>query len=227
MADTTTAQVAIIAVDGPAASGKGTLAKRLADELGFAYLDTGKLYRYVGQCVMDDCGDPDDADTATAMAAKVGETLRPEELDDPRLSSHEAGNAASKIAQFASVRQALYDYQLNFAAQPPDNVPGVVIDGRDIGTVITPDADVKLYITASTEVRAQRRYDQLQQSGSTTTYDAVLQDMKARDKRDAGRDSAPMKPATDAYIIDTSDMTVETAYNTVMEIVHNRLALPT
>ena len=224
MTDTNMTGASVIAVDGPAASGKGTLARRLAEDLGFAYLDTGKLYRYVGRYVLDSGGAPADEATATAMAEKIRDRLRPEELDDPRLSGHEAGNAASKVAQFTGVRQALYDYQLAFADTPPDNAPGAVIDGRDIGTVIVPDAAVKLYITASTRVRAQRRYQQLQTSNSATTYDTILQDMYERDRRDAERESAPMKPAEDAYVIDTSDMDVAAAYRAVAEIVHNRLA---
>mgnify|MGYP006425388935 CR=1 FL=1 len=219
-----TQQVTVIAVDGPAASGKGTLARRLADKLGFAYLDTGKLYRYVGRCVLDHGGDPGDAATATAMAEHIRDRLHPADLADHRLSGHAAGNAASKVAQFEGVRQALYDYQVTFAANPPDNAPGAVIDGRDIGTVIAPDADIKLYITASGEVRAQRRYQQLQFTREATTYDTILQDMKERDKRDSGRESAPMQAAEDAFVIDTSDMDIETAYNGVAEIVHNRLA---
>lgn len=222
---TETKRPTIIAVDGPAASGKGTLARDLADELGFAYLDTGRLYRYIGQCILDNCGDPANEQEATAMAERVKDHLRPEDLEDPRLGGHEAGNAASRVAQFAGVRQALFDYQINFADNPPDGAPGAVIDGRDIGTVIAPDADVKLYITASPDIRAGRRFRQLQAAGEKVSYDDILQDMHARDKRDAGRQSAPMQQAEDAYVIDTSALDIAAAYAAVTRIVHNRLAI--
>jgi cytidylate kinase len=158
------------------------------------------------------------------MAGRVKDQLRPEDLDDPRLGGHDAGNAASQVAQFSGVRQALFDFQLGFANTPPDGAPGAVIDGRDIGTVIAPDADVKLYITASPEIRAGRRFRQLHNSGADVAYEDVLQDMHARDKRDAGRDNAPMQQAEDAHVIDTSELDIEAAYEAVTTIVYNRLA---
>lgn len=196
----------VIAIDGTAASGKGTLARKIAQEMNCAYLDTGKLYRYIGLSITRAGGDPADEATAVKMAESLRSNLSPDDLADPDLASDEAGQAASKCAQFQPVRNVLLAFQREFAANPPHGKDGAVLDGRDIGTVICPDADAKLYIDAKTAVRAERRTKELQSKGISVTYDAVLADMLERDKRDSGRNAAPMKPADDAKIMDTSNM---------------------
>jgi len=203
----------IIAIDGPAASGKGSLARKMAQKLGFPHLDTGLLYRRVGLDVQAAGGDP--ADEMAALAA--AKALDPAQLTDPALKSDEAGNAASQASQYASVRAELLDFQRNFVTA---HASGAVLDGRDIGTVICPDAPVKLFVTASTEVRAKRRLKELQGSGRTATYDEVLADMRARDARDTGRDTAPLKPADDAHIIDTSEMSPEAVLEQALSLVN-------
>lgn len=213
----------VIAIDGTAASGKGTLARALAGKLGFAYLDTGKLYRYVGMAVIAAGAEPADEMAATEAANAVKNKLDPEELQNDCLASDVAGQAASKVGAFPAVRAALFDYQKNFAANPPDGVKGAVLDGRDIGTVICPDADLKLYITAETSIRAERRHKELQSRGNSATYDAVLADMRDRDARDAAREAAPMKPADDAIIIDTSDMGIDDVLQTALHHARQKL----
>lgn len=215
----------VIAVDGTAASGKGTLAKRLAKELGFAYLDTGKLYRYVGARLLARGIDPQDEAEAIAVAQGLNTTLKPEDLQDPALSSDENGQAASKVAALTGVRTALLDYQQNFAKTPPGGASGAILDGRDIGTVICPDADLKLYIDANLEIRAQRRFKELQSKGISVTYDAVLADMLERDKRDSSRATAPMKPADDAIVLDTSTMSADDVFDKVRSAVTDRLGI--
>ncbi|MCB9987960.1 MAG: (d)CMP kinase [Rhodospirillales bacterium] len=204
-----TSGLPIIAIDGTAASGKGTLARKLAQELGYAWLDTGKLYRYVGYRVIQDGNDPSDETAAVTKAQHLSETLKLEDLQDPALTSDEAGQAASQVGFFPAVRAALLAFQKDFAAHPPKGAKGAVLDGRDIGTVVCPDADLKLFVTADINIRAQRRFKELQSQGISVTYDAVLADMRTRDARDAGRASAPMKPADDAILLDTSDMTID------------------
>jgi len=199
----------IIAVDGPAASGKGTLARRIARELGYGHLDTGKLYRAVGMAVLRQGGDPSDPVTAESAAR----TLDPATLDDPELASDEAAQAASKVSAIPAVRAALLEFQRAFAAQPP----GAVLDGRAIGTVICPDADIKLYVTASDEIRAKRRHKELLERGKASIYARVLQDLKERDARDSARSVAPMKPAEDAVVLDTTALDAEAAYAAAME----------
>ena len=213
----------IIAIDGTAASGKGTLARKVAAALNCAYLDTGKLYRYIGLSIVREGHDPADEATAVNMAQQLKDTLDPSDLDDPELTSDDAGQAASKCAQFQPVRDVLLAFQREFAANPPQGKDGAVLDGRDIGTVICPDADVKLYIDAKTTVRAQRRAKELQSKGISVTYDAVLADMLERDKRDSGRTAAPMKPADDAKILDTSDMSIDEVLEKTMQYVHETL----
>jgi len=192
----------IIAVDGPAASGKGTIARALARHFGLPHLDTGLLYRAVGVSVMRAGVDPSDEAAATAQCA-FDDTL----LADPELKSEAAGGAASRISGHPAVRAALLDRQRSFAAQPG----GAILDGRDIGTVIAPDASAKLFVTASPEVRAQRRHRELASLGLPTTLDEVLADIRARDARDMARDAAPLVMAEDAVLIDTSEMNVEQA----------------
>ena len=196
----------VIAIDGPAASGKGTLARKLAAQLGLAYLDTGALYRSVGKAVLDAGGDPADEAAAIAAAKMLEKTLKAEDLQNPAIRTDVVGQAASNVAKFPAVRDAMFAFQKNFAAKPPEGAKGVVLDGRDIGTVICPDADVKLFITASTEERSKRRLKELLGKGIQTDYDTVFADMKERDARDAGRDTAPLKAAPDAFVLDTSNL---------------------
>lgn len=215
----------VIAIDGTAASGKGTLARRLARELDFAFLDTGKLYRLVGYRVLQEGDDPADEAAARAMAEKLKDLISHADLDDPALGGDDAGQAASKVAAHPGVRSTLISLQKNFALAPPDGKKGAILDGRDIGTVICPDADVKFYIDADTAIRAQRRHKELHSKGISVTYDAVLADMRERDARDAGRAAAPMKAADDAVVIDTSEMDIETAYKALLSVVQQKIAL--
>ena len=207
----------IIAVDGPAASGKGTVATWLGRELGLPVLDTGLLYRAVGVLTDRAGADPDDAGAATAIAQR----LSADQLDDPGLRTRAAGELASRVAVHTGVRAALLDFQRAFAMQPG----GAVLDGRDIGTVICPEAPAKLYITASAEVRAERRWKQLKGQGEAVAYADVLADIHRRDARDGGRDTAPMKPAVDAVLLDTTEMTIELATDAARRIVEAARAL--
>ncbi|WP_323796782.1 (d)CMP kinase [Nisaea sp.] len=207
----------IIAIDGPAAAGKGTLARRLADHLGYAYLDTGSLYRAVAVMVLRRNGAPDNAEAATEAAR----TLDLDLLGSPDLRTGEAGAAASKVAAIPSVRAALTDFQRQFATHPPGNAGGAILDGRDIGTVICPDADRKLFVTASVEARAERRFKELQERGEAAIYARVLQDMRERDARDAGRSDAPMKQADNAILIDTSSMTPDEAFTAALDVIED------
>ncbi len=211
----------VIAIDGPAASGKGTLAKRLAAHFGFAHLDTGAIYRAVGRKVLRGGGDPADPAVATAAAA----ALSPEELHDPALRTDEVAQAASKVAAIDGVRAALLDFQRRFAAHPPGGAAGAVLDGRDVGTVVCPDADVKLYVVASDEVRAMRRVKELQGRGLDAIHAAVLRDMQARDARDRERSIAPLKPAEDAVTLDTSDMDADAVFDTALAIIRDKTGL--
>jgi cytidylate kinase len=200
----------VIAIDGPTASGKGTLARRLAAHYGFDWLDTGLLYRAVGLAVLDAGADPADAAKATEIAEKLRDTVNLD-LSDERLRLETTGGAASKVANVPAVRAALLALQQGFAAHPPGG-KGAVLDGRDIGTVICPDAPVKLYVVAAVEIRAQRRLKELQGRGITAIYDAVLQDLKQRDARDSGREVAPLKPAADALLLDVSRLDADQAF---------------
>lgn len=216
----------IIAIDGPAASGKGTLARRLAQRLSYAYLDTGALYRCVGKAVLDAGGDPADEMTATRAAQAL--TLKPEDLQNPALRNDVVGQAASNVAKFPSVRQALFEFQQNFAKNPEVNQEvkqfgGVILDGRDIGTVICPNADVKLFVTASVEERAKRRHAELTGKGIKTDFETVLSEMKERDSRDSNRDAAPLKPAADAHIIDTSAMSESDVMERAFSIIRGHI----
>lgn len=210
----------IIAVDGPVAAGKGTLARRLAEEFGLAYLDTGSLYRAVGLSVLRAGGDP--ADEAAAVAAV--DRLNHADLEDPALRDERTGEAASVVAALPAVRAALLDYQRGFAAKPPTGQPGAVLDGRDIGTVVCPDAQVKLFVTASPEQRARRRYQELSGRGEDTTLAAVLEDLRKRDARDAERSVAPLKPAADAHLLDTTNLDIEAAFVAACAIVARQRA---
>ena len=209
----------VIAIDGPAASGKGTLARRIAQALGFAHLDTGTLYRAVGLAVLKRNEDPADAEAATRAVQALDLSL----LEDPGLRSAETGVAASKVAAIPAVRDALFTFQRNFAANPPGG-RGAVLDGRDIGTVICPDATVKLFVTATSEIRAKRRFVELRNQGSTRTEEDVVADIRSRDARDAGRAVAPLRQAPDAHLLDTSHLDIEAAVARALEIVRAGLS---
>lgn len=217
----------IIAIDGEAASGKGTLGRRLAQTLNYAYLDTGALYRGTGLRALKNNLDPSDAQQATKAAEMlmqdIAASANPAEiLSDPELKSDEAGKAASLVGPHPDVRRTLFDLQVNFAKNPGNRYKGAILDGRDIGTVICPNADLKLYITANIEIRAERRTKELQFSERSVTYEAVLKDMRDRDKRDAGRTTAPMEPASDAIIIDTSHLEQDDVFEKALELVRSR-----
>lgn len=215
----------IIAIDGPTASGKGTLAATIARHYGFPYMDTGLLYRQVGKRALDKGLDPADAAVAALCAAELVASYAPGQPEDMRLREERVSQAASKVAAVPQVRQALYELQRGFATTPPDGAAGAVLDGRDIGTVICPEAGAKLFVTASAEVRAQRRVNQLQSAGIEATYSAVLQDLKARDERDRMREIAPTVPADDASVLDTSDLNREEVLQEAIRLVEARKAL--
>lgn len=205
----------LIAVDGPAASGKGTIARALARHFGIGHLDTGKLYRAVGLTVRRIGGDPADARVAEAAAATLDAAL----LDDPDLMSAASADAASIVSAHAGVRAVLLARQRAFAAHPA----GAVLDGRDIGTVIAPHAAAKLFITASAEVRAARRAAELARAGQPLPLAVVLVDIRARDARDTGRATAPLVQAADADLLDTSDLTIDNAVARAIALVEARL----
>ncbi len=206
----------IIAIDGPAASGKGTLGKRVAAHYRLAHLDTGTLYRAVARDVLARGDDPADA-CAAASAAKA---LDPTSLADPRLRAQALGETASVVARHPEVREALLAYQRAFARRKP----GAVLDGRDIGTVICPDADVKLFVTATPEERARRRFLELKQNGTPVTEADVLADIRRRDARDGSRDAAPLRQAEDAVLLDTTNLDIDAAFRAAIELIDAALA---
>jgi CMP/dCMP kinase len=210
----------IIAVDGPAASGKGTLARRLAHHFNLAHLDTGGLYRAAALHALDSGGDPGDPATAQAAA----ELVRAADLADPRLREERVARAASVVAAIPAVRHALLAFQRGFAQHPPDRAKGAVLDGRDIGTVVCPDADAKLFVTASLEARARRRFKELRESDGGAIYDLVLQDMKDRDARDSQRRTAPLVPADDAFVLDTTALDADAAFAAALDFIGRKLA---
>ncbi len=201
----------IIAIDGPAASGKGTLAKRIAAHLGFHVLDTGLLYRAVARDI-ECCGFRLDDRWAALAAAR---NLNPATLADPALRGVPAGDKASVIAKIPDVRHALLQYQRDFARQSP----GAVLDGRDIGTVVCPDADIKIYVTATPEERARRRHLEHQVRGESATYEALLADILSRDARDSSRATAPLAAAQDAIIIDTTTLDADAVFSAALQVV--------
>lgn len=200
----------IISIDGPAASGKGTLAKRLAQHYGLPHLDTGLLYRGVGRAVLDAGHDLSDE----AAAREAASRLVLEALEEDRLRGPEMGEAASVVAAYPAVRALLLDAQRRFAAQPG----GAVLDGRDIGTVIAPGAECKIFVTASPEERARRRHAELNRRGDAVTYEAVLADIRRRDERDSGRGTAPLVAAPDARLLDTTSLDIEAAFQAALAL---------
>lgn len=205
----------IIAVDGPTASGKGTISKQLAKYFALPFLDTGLLYRAVGWTVREQGGDADDAADALA-ACKFDASL----LDDPDLRSEMVGGLASRVSVHPEVRQALDQRQKDFAYRPA----GAVLDGRDIGTVIAPDADVKLFVTASSEARAVRRFEEMQRRGERVSFDDILADILRRDERDQNRATAPLKPAADAVLLDTTNLTIDAAIQQAIALVNAKIS---
>jgi len=201
----------IIAIDGPAASGKGTIARRIADVYGLHHLDTGLIYRAVAKAVLDAGYSPDD--TAHAIAAAVA--LDPTKFDEKSLKAQPITEAASVVAAIPDVRQALMNFQRQFATKPP----GAVLDGRDIGTVIAPGADVKLFVVATPEVRAKRRTLELQAKGEPVDEQEVLADLLRRDERDSRRTAAPLKAAPDAHLLDTTHLSIDAAFRAAVEII--------
>jgi cytidylate kinase len=205
----------VIALDGPSAAGKGTLARRLAAHYGLAHLDTGSLYRAVGRRILREGHDPAD----TKYAANVAQNLQPVDLQDPELRAEATSQASSIVAAIPAVRANLLAWQREFARHPPDGKRGAVLDGRDIGTVICPDADIKLFVTASLEARAERRFRELQAAGANPIRRAVLEEMASRDRRDSERATAPLLPAPDAFVLDTSALDADTVFDRVVAFI--------
>jgi cytidylate kinase len=203
----------IIAIDGPAASGKGTIARRVAAHYRLPHLDTGLLYRAVAQALIEDGHRPDDA----ARAAQAALRLDPSRFDERVLKSHTIGEAASVVSAIPAVRAALLALQQEFAANPA----GAVLDGRDIGTVIAPNADVKIFVTATPETRARRRFLELKERGEPVAQAEVLADIRRRDQRDTSRSAAPLRQAPDAHLLDTTAMDIETAVQAAIRIVES------
>jgi cytidylate kinase len=201
----------IIAIDGPAASGKGTLGKHLAAHFGLRHLDTGLLYRAVAKALIDQGAPLDDPARASAAAC----ALDPSRFDEAALKSHAVGEAASIVSTIPEVRAALVDYQRAFATRPP----GAVLDGRDIGTVIAPDADVKIFVTASAPERARRRAHELAAQGIVANEGEILADIERRDERDSSRAVAPLAPAPDAHLLDTTHLDIDAAVRAAIDIV--------
>jgi CMP/dCMP kinase len=205
----------IIAIDGPAASGKGTLARRIAERFGLAHLDTGKLYRATALGVIEAGGDPTDP----KAAEKAARSLDFSRLTDPRLVQEDVARASSVVAAIPAVRAALLEAQRAFAHHPPPSAKGAVLDGRDIGTVVCPDATVKLFIVASAESRAERRVKELRERGAAAIYEDVLQDMRERDARDSERRVAPLAAAPDAITIDTTSLDADQVFEQASKII--------
>jgi cytidylate kinase len=207
----------IIAVDGPAASGKGTVARRLAAHLKLAYLDTGALYRAVALSVLRAGADPSDPNTAAGHAYALDPAL----TEDPDIRTAASGAAASKVAAVPAVRAALLDFQRHFAEHPPEGSKGAVLDGRDIGTVVCPHADRKLFIIADVEIRAERRFKELLGRGEAAIYARVLEDLRERDARDGSRADAPMRQAEDAMLLDTTHLDPDQAFKAALAYVES------
>jgi cytidylate kinase len=217
----------VIAVDGPAASGKGTLAKKLAERLGYAYLDTGALYRAVAMATLEIGGDPTKFNEVEPALQIIKRNLTPELLASPALRTPEVSEASSKVAALPQVREALLEYQRHFAQNPPGIVGGAVLDGRDIGTVVCPEADIKFFITASVDERARRRHTELVPQNEGLTFDKVLSDLKARDQRDQTRAVAPTLAAENAYILDTTRLSPSETLEEAIAVVRSRFVAET
>ncbi|MBT5185781.1 MAG: (d)CMP kinase [Kordiimonadaceae bacterium] len=206
----------VIALDGPAASGKGTLARKLAKHFNLALLDTGALYRAVGWSVLNDGGDP----TSEKDAVKAAKNMGNIDLSNRELRTESIGAAASKVASMPAVRQLLVDFQRTFADNPPKDKDGTILDGRDIGTVICPDAQVKIFITAEVETRAKRRFlEEFGPKGTDQQYLNILADLKARDERDMTRSTSPLKLAENAHLIDTTNSDIEAVFEATRKYV--------
>jgi CMP/dCMP kinase len=205
----------IIAIDGPAASGKGTLARRIADRFGLAHLDTGRLYRATGLGVLEAGGDPNDA----VAAEKAARNLDFSRLGEARLLDEDVARASSLVAAIPAVRDALLESQRKFAHNPPPPAKGAVLDGRDIGTVVCRDATIKFFLAASAESRAERRVKELRQRGAAAIYKNVLQDMRERDARDSERRVAPLAAAPDAITIDTTSLDADQVFEQVSKLI--------
>ncbi len=205
----------IIAIDGHAAAGKGTLARLLADAYDLAYLDTGAIYRSVARATLDAGVDP----TEEAVVARIAERLAPDAYPDAALRTSEVGTASSVVAAHPAVRTAVLDFQRRFASNPPNRKAGAVLDGRDIGTVVLPDADIKLFVTASLDVRARRRWLERRETDADVTEDQVRDGLADRDRRDEARDSSPLKPAVDAHLIDTTELSIRGAFAVARRLV--------
>ncbi len=206
----------IIAIDGPAAAGKGTLARRIAETLDFAHLDTGLIYRAVARQAL--AAGATDRDTFV----KIAEILTAEDLRQPGMRAEEVSQTASRVAAIPAVRAALLDFQRRFAEAPAGDKRGAVLDGRDIGTVVCPGATVKFFVTASPEARAGRRHKELLERGEASIYARVLQEMRDRDARDSGRAAAPLRPAEDAIVLDTTEMTADAVLKAALKVIASR-----
>ncbi len=209
----------IIAIDGPASSGKGTLARKLALHYGLPHLDTGSLYRAVARRLLKVDADLNDV----GAAENAARSLSPDDLNDPALRDEKTGEAASIVSAMPGVRAALLDYQRSFAHQPG----GAVLDGRDVGTVICPDADAKLFVTATALVRAKRRAGELRARGEAADEGRILEDIEARDRRDAERAVAPLRPAADAHLLDTSNLSIEAAFEAAKAVIESAVVKST
>jgi CMP/dCMP kinase len=214
-----TARRFVVTIDGPAASGKGTLARRLADRFGLSHLDTGALYRAVALRVLDQAGNPADP----AVAAEAARHLDPQLFSDSRLRGEAVSAAASVVAAIPAVRRVLLDLQRNFAAHPPPPAKGAVLDGRDIGSVVCPEADVKLFITANVAERARRRVGELRQGGAVAIFEDVLQDLMNRDARDTERWASPLIAAPDAIVIDTTSLDPDGVFERASDLIARAL----
>jgi cytidylate kinase len=208
----------IIAIDGPSAAGKGTLARRLADHYGLALLDTGKLYRAVALKTLQSGAQPEDA----AAAIKAAQTLQAADLDLPGLRSEAVSRGSSVVAAIPQVRAALVEFQRHYAHFPPNGAAGAVLDGRDIGTVICPDADVKIFLTASQDARVERRFRQLHSAGAAPIKTRVLADLQERDQRDSARSTAPLAAAADAFQLDTTALNADQAFAAAVSYIESK-----
>jgi CMP/dCMP kinase len=205
----------VVAIDGPVASGKGTLSRLLAAQFDFRHLDTGSLYRATALNLLRRGDDPDN----TTAAIKAAETVAAIDLNDIALRDEKIGLLASQVAPIPEVREVLLKYQRQFAKSPPNSGKGAVLEGRDITTIVCPDADVKIFVTAAADVRARRRYEELENRGEKVTYEDVLADLLRRDRQDSERAMSPLKIAEDAHLLDTSILDIDTAFETACEII--------